>query len=149
VWADIDKLPEQKKYDAYRKWAEHRVAKERRTSFFPKIPDASTGIPIIGGWLDETASTINAGLEYGVRAVNPWAAGRSYGDLYNEELALTRERERQAREAYPVLAVAGDVAAGVATGGPLLRFLPAGGATTAGRIAAGAGTGAALGAAEG
>lgn len=148
VWAAIDKLPEERKYDAYRKWAERRVAGENAQSAVPQLPNVAADIPVIGGWLDEAAAGINAGLEYAGRTLSG-AQTRGFGDLYQEEAALARERERQAREAAPVLSAVSSLAVPVATAGPLLARLPVGGATAAGRIATGAAIGAPIGAAEG
>ena len=136
--AEIEKLPETRKQAAYQKWAEKKVAKERSLGL-GQLPSAERGIPLIGGLLDEATAAIRSGIHS--------VSGGNMGRPYDESLALERERQRQAEAANPALAIGGQLAAGVATGGPIFSRIPTA-ATLVGRIGQGAAIGAPLGYAE-
>ena len=139
IRADIDKLPETSKQDAYKAWAKDFEAKARAKGLDLR-PSPGRGIPIIGGLMDEAEAGINAGL-YSLTHGN-------VGRPYDEGLAFARERHRAAEAKRPAEAVAGQLATGIVTGGPLASRIPAA-ATTLGRVAQGAGLGYGVGAVEG
>lgn len=125
--SEIGKLPEASQKRAYDMWADKRVAKERSLGL-GQLPSAERGIPIIGGLLDEATA--------GVGSVLHGVTGGAIGHPYDEGLALERARQRQAEEANPALAATSQLAAGIATGGPLIgRLAPA--RTLAGRVGQG------------
>ena len=135
----IAKLPEDQKQDALRAWASKEIAKERSSGFSP-LPAGQEGIPIIGGLLDEASAGINAGLAA--------LTDNRIGQPYDEGLALTRERSRQADEANPALAFGSKAVAGLATGGAILR-VAASAPTVLGRMWQGLKAGTPIGAVEG
>ena len=139
IRADIAQLPETEKKEAYDKWADHKVAKERAAGLY-RLPSAATGIPIIGGYLDEATAFIQD-------KISDLTDG-NFGEPYDEALALERSRQRQANAANPATAAVTQIATGLATGGPLLSRIPVA-ATAVGKIGQGGVLGYGLGAAEG
>lgn len=125
--------------DELSQWAREKVQKERDAGFRP-LPSPASGIPIIGGFLDEAGSVLESGLHS--------VTGGRLGHSYDQALALSRERDRRETEEYPGYAAATRLATGLATGGPIFsRLAPA--ATLAGRVAQGATVGGGVGAVEG
>lgn len=95
-------------------------------------------IPGIGPYLEEGAAFV-ASLPNRVAGVGP---------TYDQSLERMRARNRKAERDYPIQDTVGQVAAGVATGGPLLsRIAPA--ATAVGRVGQGMLVGGSIGAIEG
>ena len=139
----IDKLPEQDKQKAYNQWAKQYIAKER-ASGLDTGPSLARGIPFIGGLVDEGAALADAGLHQ----VGKYFGTDRVGRPYDEALAFQRERHRQAEAANPVEATVGQLATGIATGGPLFsRLAPA--TTTLGRVGQGGTIGGIVGGLEG
>lgn len=98
------------------------------------------GIPIIGPYLEEAGAA--------VAAIPNAVTGGAIGPTYAQSLERMRARNRKAEKDYPVVGTAGQVAAGIATGGPLLsRIAPA--ATAVGRVGQGMLIGGTVGAIEG
>lgn len=134
----IGQLPETEKKRAHDLWADHRVTKiYSGTGFTPKVGLAS-GIPLIGPYLDEAAAGVE-GLVHDVTGL---------GRPYDEAVATRRAHDRAAAAANPVDTTVGKLAAGIATGGPVVaRLAPA--ATTLGRAGQGIAIGAPVGLVEG
>lgn len=139
VFQSIEKLPEQDKKSAYDAWAKARVTRERNQGFKP-APSVARGIPLIGPYLDEAS----AGIQGVLNTVTDGNVGRPY----DAALAYNRASEGAAREASPVTAAVGDLAAGIATGGAIVGRLPMA-PTLMGRVGQGVGIGGAAGAIEG
>lgn len=139
IRADVSALPAEQRQDALKQWARQRIARDRDTYFKP-LPNPMRGVPIIGGLLDEGLGAIDAGLNT--------ISGGVIGRPYDEAVEFHRERFRQAEEAKPILATTGQIAGGLALGGPIGGKLFEG-ASTAGKMAIGAGLGYGLGNVEG
>lgn len=135
----IAALPETAKKAAMDRWGEARVAKLRNAGL-DQHPDAARGIPLIGGFLDEATAGIQSGLHS--------LSGGRLGMPYDEALAFERARQRASDAANPAESAIGQIAAGVATGGPIFSRIPAA-QTLAGRVGQGAAIGGVLGAEEG
>lgn len=98
------------------------------------------------GWADE----ISAGMDAAVRA--PFS-DQSFGDIYEKNLAVERDRLQRSREQWPKLSFASELAGGVATGSLAGRAAVKGGGQVLNRVpgyarlaGAGAGGGAVYGA---
>ncbi len=111
----------------------------KKTGVIPGKPLAY-GIPLIGPYLDEASAAVTA--------LPNMVTGGAVGPSYNQALARTRAWNRAAENDAPIRTMVGQVAAGIATGGPIFsRIAPA--ATMAGRVGQGAALGAGVGAVEG
>lgn len=116
--------------------AEQQIASEPRLGPKP----LAFGIPIVGPYLEEAAA--------GVAALPNIVTGGAIGRNYEDSLERIRARNRRAEREYPVVGTVGQLAAGIATGGPLLsRIAPA--ATAVGRVGQGMLVGGAIGSVEG
>lgn len=135
----IAKLPETAKKDAMDRWGDARVAK-LRSSGLAQHPDAARGIPLIGGFLDEATAAVQGGLHS--------ISGGRVGMPYDEALSFERARQRATDAAHPAESTAVQLAAGVATGGPIFSRIPVAG-TLAGRVGQGVAIGGVVGAEEG
>ncbi len=139
----IAQLPEQDKQRAYRQWARRGIAKERAAGL-ETGPSLARGIPVIGGLVDEGAALADAGLHQ----IGKYFGTDKVGRPYDEALAFQRERHRQAEAASPVEATVGQLATGIATGGPIFsRLAPA--RTALGRAGQGGTIGGTVGGVEG
>lgn len=124
---------------AHQDWADYRVAQLAKKVGTPR-PDVARGIPIIGRLTDEMVGAADAGL-YAI-------SGGRVGQPYEEGVAEERARARAARKEYPVFTAVGELAAGIATGGPFFsRFMTA--PTVAGQAMQSGALAGAIGAAEG
>lgn len=121
------------KYGSARSAADAEVAREDLGA-----KPLAFAIPGVGPYLEEGAAFV-ASLPNRVAGIGP---------TYDQSLERMRARNRKAEADYPILDTVGQVAAGVATGGPLLsRIAPA--ATAVGRVGQGMLVGGTLGAIEG
>lgn len=129
-------------------WAEFRVGSSQRAQAERQIaaePDLGPkplafGIPVIGPYLEEAGAA--------VAAIPNAVTGGMVGPTYEQSLERMRARNRRAERDYPVVDTVGQVAAGIATGGPVFsRLAPA--ATAAGRVGQGMLVGGTVGAIEG
>lgn len=139
VRADIAKLPSAERQKALRNWSDRRVEKMYKGTGLSPSPTSATGIPLIGGFLDEAAAAATT-IPY-------WLSGGAVGRPYDENLEMERAYERAAETAKPVQSVVGKVGAGLAGGAALGALAPA--RTLAGRVGQGVTIGAPLGAVEG
>lgn len=138
VRAAIAKLPETEKKRAHDIWGQYRVQKTYQGTGQTPQPELAKGIPFVGPFLDEASAGIQ-GLVHNITG---------FGRPYDEALAFERAHERAAEAASPVMSPVGKIAAGIATGGPLVgRF--AASPTLAGRVGQGVALGAGVGAVEG
>jgi hypothetical protein len=98
-------------------WADYRVADLAKRGFHPQ-PSPARGIPIVGRLTDEMVGAAEAGLHT--------VTGGKLGQPYDEGVAEERARARASRKARPVETAVGELAAGIATGGPFFsRFMTA------------------------
>lgn len=98
------------------------------------------GIPVIGPYLEEAGAA--------VAALPNMITGGAIGPTYEKSLERMRARNKRAEAEYPIIGPAGQLAAGIATGGQIFsRLAPA--ATAVGRVGQGMVVGGAVGAAEG
>lgn len=98
------------------------------------------GIPVIGPYLDEAAAAVTA--------LPNMVTGGAVGPTYQTALARNRAFNRAAERDAPIRTTVEQLAAGIATGGPILsRIAPA--LTLAGRVGQGALIGGGIGAVEG
>lgn len=111
----------------------------KRTGVIPGKPLAY-GIPVIGPYLDEASAAVTA--------LPNMVTGGAVGPSYEQALARNRAWNRAAEKDAPIRTTVEQLAAGIATGGPIFsRITPA--ATLAGRVGQGAAIGAGVGAVEG
>lgn len=139
VRAAIGKLPETEKKRAHDIWGDYRVQKLYQDTGQTPQPELAKGIPIVGPFLDEASAAVQ-GAVHGLTG---------FGRPYDEALAFERAHERAADAASPVMSPVGKIAAGVATGGPLLGRAVAAAPTLVGRMGQGAAIGSGIGAVEG
>lgn len=120
--------------------------------------ETAKGVPILGGLLNKLDAGTDAGLSY---VMNPLFAEKdrlkgSFGDRYGQALKTQEGEDTAFEEQHPYLSTAANIAGGVsATGGAAAtgigaKVLGLGSKTTPllGKIAMGAGSGAAIGAAD-
>ena len=124
VRANIQALPKEHRFKAYRRWQDQRVEKEREEAratmlgrmqlgVYDTIGQFSRGIPVIGGLLDE----LDAGTQAVLGSANtpPEQRPHHFEELYDENLAYARARDAAAdKEATKIgeLPVVGDVTTG-------------------------------------
>jgi hypothetical protein len=118
------------------------------------VRQLAKGAPLVGSFLDEANAVTGAALH---PMLGSGAPGATFGDRYDQNVAAERARDKQFETAHPVGGAALQVAGGLASGGALLKAAPAAanlmlgnfGTALPTRIAAGAVSGAGLGAVHG